>query len=213
MLYVVLATVNGVLNYNASSSEVDPSSSSSEPTSSSSSEIDIYKNEKAINVNLLSIVQDYDDVVTSVVGVGYDEDYLYIVGIEETSDIHIYKGELGSYTVNELLELLITSKDVFEVTNNINNYRLTNGVSPDITSLDSFSYKEYTYKDKYLYYYDEPTNEIVGLTSIGYKANSYISIIDITYNTSTSIYDEACKNVVSDVSTEYYKLLDYYYHI
>ena len=210
VLYVVLATVNYITTSNGSNNDEPPSGEGDGTPNNSEPPIDPYINEKAINSNLLTIVKDYNPNVSSITHVGYDEDYLYIVGIEGTSDLHIYKGELGSYTVNELLELLITSKDVFEVTSNPNNYPLASGVSPDITSLDSFSYKDYTYRDKYIYYYEPPIT--VGLTAIGYKNNTYISIIDMTYNTNTSTLLEGHINIVSEANSEYYKLLDYYYH-
>lgn len=211
VLYVVLATVNYINSSNTSNNDEPPSGEGDGTSNSSEPLIDPYINEKAINSNLLTIVKDYNPNVSNITHVGYDETYLYVVGTS-SSDIHIYKGELGSYTVNELLEALISSDEVFSVSTNEANYPLTNGVSPDITSLDTFTYKEYTYRDKYIYYYDDLLHEAVGLTSVGYKSNSYISIIDMTYNSNTSTLLEGHINIVSESNTEYYKLLDYYYH-
>lgn len=62
--------------------------------------------------------------------------------------------ELNSNTVDEALEMLITSKDNFEVTSIIDTYTLED-ISIDITTLDVFKnndvYKGYTYKNVYRY--------------------------------------------------------------
>ena len=70
---------------------------------------------------------------------------------------------------------------------------------------------------KYIHnYYLDSSHEVVGLSAIGYKDNSYISIINVRYDI---LNDELIttpingyNSVVSDSGSEYYGVKDYLYH-
>ena len=111
--------------------------------------------------------------------------------------------------------MLITSKDNFEVTSIIDTYTLED-ISTDITTLDVFknneSYKGYTYKNIYNYYLDS-THKVVVLSTIGYKDNSYIFIINVRYDIPndeiiTTPMDRY-NSIISDSGSEYYRVLGY----
>ena len=145
----------------------------------------------------------------------FDSDYLYLFTSTSDDYLYIMTIELNSYDIDEALEMLITSKDNFEVTSILDTYAKED-VSIDITTLDVFknndSYKEYTYKNIYDYYLNS-THDVVDLSAIGYKDNSYISIINVRYDiandelitTPIKGYD----SVVSDSGSEHYKFLEY----
>ena len=212
---------------------INPSSitdSSSEPTSgeidsinseideSSSSYIDQYINEKAIIANLLLLAQDYEDSVTTISNISYDTDYIYLF---TSSDEYyfIMTIELDIYDVDEALEMLITSKDHFEVTSIINTFSNSDSPSIDICNIDVFKnddkYKGYIFKNKINYYIDTE-KVIVGLSSIGYKDGNYISLIHIRYDTNNdelvSLPIEGYNSISNNPNSQYHQVIDYLYN-
>lgn len=227
VLFTVIFIMNKIKNNNVSSSTADSSISISEPISSSSddgssspsSDIDPYINEKAIIDNLLSLAREYDDKVIDISTLSFDSDYLYLFTSTSDSYLYIMTIELNSYDIDEALEMLITSKDNFEVTSILDTYTLED-TSIDITTLDVFknndAYRGYTYKNIYNYYLDS-IHEVMALSAIGYKDNSYISIINVRYDTVNeeliTIPIDGYNSVISDNGSEYYRVLEYLYHI
>ncbi len=204
----------------ASSSEVISSTSSSESSissESSSSSVDPYLNEKAILTHLLEHVQDYDDTLTNIYNVSYDDDYLYVSALSNDS-INLLSGELNGIEVDVLLESLISGKSSsFEFTSTIDSVLLEETPSIDITSLEVFtskeSYKDYTYSHKTNYYMDS-SKEVVALNAIGKKDDNYLSLINLRYDTLTSSIDDGVGTFLksaTDSESQYYLLLAYLY--
>ena len=125
------------------------------------------------------LAQDYVDSVTTINNISYDTDYIYLF---TSSDEYYYimTIELDTYNIDEALEMLITSKDNFEVTSIINTFSISDSPSIDICNIDVFKnddkYKGYIFKNKINYYIDAE-KVVVGLSPIGYKDGNYISLI------------------------------------
>ncbi|MCR4880179.1 MAG: hypothetical protein K5906_04415 [Bacilli bacterium] len=127
--------------------------------------------------------------------------------------------ELDTYNIDEALEMLITSKDNFEVTSIIDTFSINDSPSIDVCNIDIFKndskYKGYTYKNKINYYIDTE-KVVVGLSSIGYKDNNYISLIHIRYDTLNdelvSLPIEGYNSISNNPNSQYYKVLNYLYN-
>lgn len=219
LVYILMRIVGGskVEPTPSSSSEHSSSEPSSSDTSSSSSSSNPYIEEKAIIANLVDITHSYDPSFNKVINISYSSNYLYVIGLTSSNKINIYQGEIDT-DIDLKLEDLITSKDNFMITSKVDSFSLSNIPSIDVTSIDTFKndtrFSNYTYKCKNNYYIDNELDE-VGISTIGYKDNSYISIVNIIYSLSTeSINDtDSYISTTSNPNSEYYKLLDYLYNI
>ena len=126
-------------------------------------DIDSYKNEKVIIDNLLPLAHDYDKVIV-ISTLSFDSDYLYLFTSTSDNYLCIMTIEINSYNVDEALEMLITSKDNFEITSILDTYTLED-IFLDINTLDVFknndAYVGYTYKYIYKYYLDRAQDVVV----------------------------------------------------
>ncbi|MCR4879531.1 MAG: hypothetical protein K5906_01055, partial [Bacilli bacterium] len=227
VLFILLMVMNKVRGMNNDTTSITPPSTSSseiEVTSSIddssaplsiSSEID-YSKEISIYNNLKSVINDFDDTldIKKIININYDSTDIYIDVLTNDGYLYHMMGSLLTSTVDEVLETLITSSSSFSIDSVEALYSLGSTPTIDITSLEAFNHKDYTYINKTNYYLNALEDE-VGLTSIGKKDNKYISIINMKYLISgdtliTSGVGTYIKEV-DDSSSQYYKFIAYLY--
>ena len=205
------------------SSSEEPSSSeplsSEEPSSSIiSSSSETYQNEQKIVEHLLDITQDYDDTIEVIHNISVDEEYLYLLASSNDHYLYIYSVELGTRSRDELLETLITATSGIEVADVVNTFMIEELPSIDVTTQEAFKndtdYQGYTYKNKFNYYPTTDTS-LIGVSAVGYKEGGYISLIHVRYDVSTSSMIntpiKGYNSLEDDTSSEYYRLLSYFY--
>ena len=208
VLYIVLAVVTEMKRESNNNGGEEPSPV--EP-------IDIYKDERSIINNLLDISKDFNDSINNISNISYDSSYMYLV-CNDDSKLYILSIDKEDKDVNLILESLITSKGDIEIDSLISQYDITELPSVKVRNESSFKddnrFKGYTYIEDN-YYINDLKNE-VGISMIGYKPNhTYVSLLSYTYiiDTHTMSDNPGMKVVTDNMNDEYYKLLDYLYHL
>lgn len=213
VLFLLMTIINRLNNGNS-----DPTSSS-EPLSSEASSIDAsssYDYEKEIKIynNLLDVIKDYEPNINSIDALSYDEDKMYVATLDNDDNLYIFSLSLNEEDIDTVLNRLINQKEGIEVESMVNAYDRSTLPPINVINTDAFKneYNGYHF-NKTIYYYIDSSLDVIGVSTIGFKNNEYISLIHVRYDINfESMIDDPIKGYISEINNNeslYYSFLEY----